>query len=257
MTEETQSESAVVERPARAVAQRKPMKLGEQGFEFDFEGAWRFAQGLIEAGMVPRGVDKPGAVLGIMQAAREMGLPTMYGLANLTMTNGRIGIMGDAAKALIRRSGMLEPGTDFVETFTGEPDTEGRTCTVSAHRAGQREPFSRSFSLRDAERAGIAKATPQGVKSRKGREWTDYGPWTTYTDRMLCYRATGFLARDYFGDVLCGAVFTEELADYPAHARPALREITPPAEADPLLGEAVTEDATVTDMEFTLAPEND
>ena len=228
-------ETAVVKREAREVSAHNPT-MGAHGFDFDFAGAWRFAQGLIDGGMAPRGMDKAGAVVGLMQAGKELGLSPMYALANLTFTNGRLGIMGDAAKALIRRSGLLEPGTDFREEYSGKKNTPEWTCTVTAHRRGMKEPVSRSFSIQDAIDAGIARINGDKIESRKGREWSSYGPWSTYTARMLMYRATGFLARDYFADALGGCVVMEELQDYPAIShRPEVRDITPPAEPDPLL----------------------
>jgi len=203
-----------------------PMVLGAEGFDFTFENAWRFAQGLIDGGMAPKGMNNPGAVVGIMQASRELGIPIMFGLSKLTFTGGRIGIMGDLATALIRSKDGLEPGTDFEKVYTGEPSTPSWTCTVTAKRKGQPEPFSASFSVADAKRAGL---------------WGKQGPWSEYPQRMLYYRALGFLCRDHFSDQLMGLAISEEVADY---APP--RDVTPtaalPATAsDPLFDEPAVE----------------
>src|SRR5688572_12900468 len=107
----------------KQLMKRPPMQMGERGFQFDFESMQRFAIALIEGGMVPKSIKSPGAVIGLIEAGKELGLPPMYALANLTFTNGRLGIMGDAAKALIRRSGALEPGTEFEEVYEGKPYT--------------------------------------------------------------------------------------------------------------------------------------
>ena len=222
------------------VTPKVALKMGERGFDFDFDSAWRFAQGLIAGGMVPKGITNPGAVVGLIEAGRELGLPAMYALANLTFTNGRLGIMGDAAKALIRRAGVLEPGTDFTETYSGKEGTAEWACTVSAHRKGQPAPFSRTFSIADGIKAALVKIDGTKIKSRKGQDWIDYGPWSTYTARMLMYRAAGFLCRDYFSDVLGGCVVAEELADYPP---PIERDVSaaaalPETAADPLFAKA-------------------
>ena len=228
------------------------MLMGERGFDFDFESVQRFAMGLIQGGMVPKGITSPGAVVGLIEAGKELGLPPMYALANLTFTNGRLGIMGDAAKALIRRSGALEPGTDFTETYSGDPYTPTWTCIVTAHRKGQPAPFSRSFSIGNAIAAKLVRLEGRQIKSRKGSDWIDYGPWSTYTDRMLMYRALGFLGRDFFSDILAGATLTEELRDYAAE--PA-RDAAPPSDPDPLLAAAplpvqdVIEAETVTETD--------
>lgn len=218
----------------KALAKRPPMMLGNRGFEFDFESAQRFAKGLIEGGMVPKTITSPGAVLGIMQAGKELGLPPMYALSNLTFTNGRLGIMGDAAKALIRNSGVLKPGTDFDETYSGAEFTSEWKCTVTAHRDGQPKPFVASFSLADAVIARLVRLNNGQVFSKaRGGEWGDSGPWSTYTKRMLKYRALGFLVRDHFSDVIGGLTTTEELRDYGSMGE--YGEATPPQEPDPLL----------------------
>lgn len=230
---------------------RAPMVMGKQGFEFDFDSAWRFARGLIEGGMVPKGIVNPGAVVGLIEAGKELGLAPMYALANLTFTNGRLGIMGDAAKALIRSKGGLEPGTDFTEEYTGEEYTPEWKCTVTAHRRGSSAPVSRSFSIADAIKAKLIRLDGTKVSSRKGSEWIDYGPWSTYTKRMLMYRAFGFLARDYFSDYLGGAVLAEELRDYPTQDR----EVVPPSEPDPLLQNAPKASAPVAVVEAEVVKE--
>lgn len=220
------------ERTAQIVKHpRATMQMGATGFDMNLDGAIRFAQGLIDANMVPKGIKHAGAVVGLIEAGKELGLAPMYALSNLTFTNGRLGIMGDAAKALIRSKGGLEPGTDFTETYSGEPYTMRWTCTVTAHRRGASRPVSRSFSLADAVKAGLAKLQGQTVMSRGYQgSWNQDGPWATYTERMLMYRALGFLVRDEFSDYIGGAVLTEELRDYPQQDRPSA-----PSGPDPLL----------------------
>lgn len=237
--------SASDQKPIAAIVRRpKPqIVLGHGGFDFTLDAAFRFADELINANMVPNGVKDRGAVVGIMQAGREIGLPPMYALSNMTFTNGRIGIMGDAAKALIRARKFLKPDTDFADVYTGEEFTPSWTCTVTAHRIDAPEPISRSFSLADAIKANLARLDGKKVQAKgKGDNWNSYGPWATYTKRMLMYRALGFLCRDEFSDVLGGCVLLEELRDYP----PEKRRGEPPAGPDPLLepDEIIVEEMT-------------
>jgi hypothetical protein len=224
--------AAVIRHPRTAMA------MGERGFDFTLDGAIRFAQGLIDSGMVPKGITGPGAVVGLIEAGKELGLAPMYALANLTFTNGRLGIMGDAAKALIRRSAALKPGTDFAEIYEGEEFTPAWKCTVTAHRDGQPEPFARSFSIADAITAKLVRLDSGKVLSRSREGYDERGPWSTYTKRMLMYRALGFLARDYFSDVIGGAVIAEELRDYPKQDDDG--SSAPPPEPDPLLAAGAT-----------------
>lgn len=223
------------ETTAVARHQRGNVVLGKQGLEFDLDSMIRFANGLVDAGMAPKGVSKPGAVVGLLEAGRELGLAPMYALSNLTFTNGRLGIMGDAAKALVRARGVLKPGTDFEAIYEGDENTPSWTCTVTAWRDGQPKPFSCSFSIQDAITAGLVRIWQGKVQSKTRDGWGDSGPWATYTQRMLMYRALGFLCRDRFSDVLGGAVLTEELRDYPTTDH---RAESAPAGPDPLLAQA-------------------
>lgn len=218
------------------LAKRADVAMGSRGLALDnLDAAIRFADGLVKAGMVPKGVSHPGAVVGLIEAGKELGLAPMYALSNLTFTNGRLGIMGDAAKALIRGNGMLEPGTDFTEEYVGEEMTPEWTCTVIAQRKGMQKPFARSFSMREAIAARLVKLENGRALSRTRDGWGDHGPWSAYTKRMLMYRALGFLVRDYFSDVLGGAVLTEELRDYPTTDAVT---VVAPTEPDPLLADA-------------------
>jgi hypothetical protein len=219
-----QAPPALTEGEGTAQTAKAPMAFAKMGFEIEtFEQAWRFAQSLCAAGMVPKAYgNHPGAVLLIMQACAQLQIPIHVGLSNLTFVNGRFGIMGDLAHALVLRSGLLKKGTDIRVVYTGERDKPDWTCTVSVHRADQAEPKSSSFSMADATRAGLAGKS---------------GPWKEYRERMLYYRALGFLVRDVFPDVLMGFYTKEELDDFPEE-----RDVTPtPAHtgqgpgADPLL----------------------
>ncbi len=225
---------------------RVPVVLEQSGFELaTLDDAWRFGEALIRGRMVPSSIAAggPGAVVGIIQAGRELGLPPMFALSNMTFTNGRVGLMGDAAKAVIRARGGLTEGTDFRVTYSGEEMTPGWTATVSCTPVRQREPVSESFSLGDAIRAGLCRLR-EGVVETHSRSggWGGAGPWSTYTRRMLYYRALGFLVRDHFSHLLSGAVICEELSDYQRagdfqRARDAARverDVTP-REPDPLM----------------------
>ena len=72
-----------------------------------------------------------------------------------------------------------------------------QVVTVTRRNEGE---SSQAFSVADAKKAGL---------------WGKQGPWTNYPDRMLLFRARGFILRDVFGDVLKGFKTTEELADIP------------------------------------------
>ena len=199
------------------------MRLDEGGIELkNLEDLLRFAQYVVNSGLAPKG-DTVSAVVVKVQAGLEIGFSPMRALSALFAVNGRVGIMGDAAKALIRSKNMLKPGTNFDTQWTGEGDT--LSATVTAWRKGMAEPTSRRFSIADAKRAGLIRAdTPKD------------SPWLKYPMRQVAYRALGFLARDDYSDVLLGLPIVEELRDFPApRATPTAKEpVMAPQEADPI-----------------------
>jgi hypothetical protein len=105
---------------------------------------------------------------------------------------------GDALPALVDSSGLCE---DRRETITGSGKYRKAICIVK--RKGMETPTERTFSMQDAETAGLIA---------KG------GPWKQYPDRMLLMRARAFAFRDAFADVLRGIAVREEIEDYPPRA---------------------------------------
>lgn len=212
-------ESAGVSDFARLLDQK--IGIGEGGVEIKtMEDLGRLATWIHRSGLAPKGDTVPGVAIKI-QAGAELGFSPMRALSVLTSVNGRIGIMGDAAKALVRARGALKPGTDFEERIEGEGDN--RVAVVSSWRRGTDKPRVDRFGVRDAKLA---------------RLWNKSGPWSDYPDRMLKYRALGFHLRDLYSDVLMGMYTAEELHDFPAEAtngRTAAEAPKPPAEPDPLL----------------------
>lgn len=195
----TQPETKPAEAPASSAAivtqQKAPISFGDTGVKIaSIEDAYRFATCVIKSGLAPKGFDSPEAVVIALQHAAELGLAPMQGMQSIGVINGRPGIYGDAALALVRRSGLLE---SYAQSVEGEGDK--RAAVVTVCRKGDAATVQR-FSVEDAKKAGL---------------WGKAGPWTQYPDRMLLFRARGFALRDSFGDVLKGLRTVEELQDIP------------------------------------------
>lgn len=179
-----------------AVAQptKKPITFGSKGVELaTFEDAFRFSNCVALSGFAPKGMEKPEAILVAVQLGLEIGLTPMAAMQNIGVINGRPGIYGDAALALVRASGLLE---SYQQSYRG--DGEKLTAVVTVKRKGDPVEITSEFGVADARAAGL---------------WGKAGPWTAYPRRMLLFRARGFALRDAFGDVLKGLRTTEELAD--------------------------------------------
>jgi hypothetical protein len=174
---------------------QQELAVGSRGVRLDsLEDAFRFSEAVIKSGMAPKGYTSPMQVLVAIQRGAEVGLPPMQALDSIAVINGRPTIYGDALPALVHSSGLMEW---IREDVTGDGD--GRTAVCVVKRRDSAEECRRSFSMRDAKRAGLVGKA---------------GPWTQYPDRMLAMRARAWAFRDTFADALRGLHVREEVEDY-------------------------------------------
>lgn len=187
-------------------APANPMPLAvqrQQQFDLSpqtFEQALTFADYLSGSEMVPKAYrGRPGDCLIAMQWGYEIGLKPLQALQSIATINGKPGLFGDAGKAILLSQGCIIEEDDIaVIKQTGM----GR-CKIT--RPG-RPPTERTFSVNDAETAGL---------------WKKEGPWKTYPWRQMAWRAFWFAARDAASDLLRGLSGAEELADYQPESKAA------------------------------------
>lgn len=160
----------------------------------DLEQLWKLAGIMCRSGMMPKGLDTPEAVSVAIQMGLEVGLMPMQAVQNIAVINGRPSIWGDAGLALVEASGLLE---DFDENISETSGSIVARCW--AKRRNRPTPVERTFSMADAQRAGL---------------WSKPGPWQQYPKRMLQMRARWWVLRDLFPDVLKGLSAREEVIDY-------------------------------------------
>lgn len=172
--------------------------------------AMRFADMLSKSALVPKDYQgNPANCVIAMQWGMEIGLQPLQAMQSIAVINGRPAIWGDAMIALVRGSGLLE-------SIVEDPTETGCSCTVK--RRGE-APVTRTFTLEDAKRAGLA-----------GKQ----GPWQQHTKRMLQMRARAFALRDVFPDVLRGVYVAEEARDLPVEKdMGAAEEVTQAASTKP------------------------
>ncbi len=158
----------------------------------DIDQAFRLATAIALSGMTPKayGNDPNKVFVGILAGA-EVGLAPFQALQSIAVINGNPSIWGDGALALVQASGLLE---DIEET------DDGNTATCRVVRKGKPTPIIHTFSMKDAENAGLLRKD---------------GPWKTYPKRMRQMRARSWALRDGFPDVLKGLHIAEELRDRP------------------------------------------
>lgn len=186
-------------------ALKTPINFGSSGVKLtSLEDAFRFATAVTQSGWAPKGMEKPESVLIALQHAAELGLPPMAGLQNIAVINGRPGIYGDAALAIVRASGLVE---SYKEEEVGTRGKDDWGFRITTKRKDSSDPHTETFTVADAKTASL---------------WGKAGPWTNYPKRMLKFRARGFALRDVYGDVLKGLRTVEELHDMPSE-----RNVTP------------------------------
>jgi hypothetical protein len=168
----------------------------------DFEGAWRIAQVVVSAKMVPKSFEeKDGSVrvervcVAIMHGM-EVGLTPMMALQSIAVVNGMPVIYGDGMLGLVRKSGLLDYIDERVEIDdNGEPTIA--ICKVK--RKGEPHEVVQTFTRVEATKAGL---------------WNKAGPWSQgYRQRMMKFRARSWALRDKFPDVLRGLHSGEEVED--------------------------------------------
>ena len=149
------------------------------------------AQLVLQSGLAPDSFKTAEQIFVGLQAGAEVGLKPMQALNSIVVIRGKPTLWGDAALALVKRSGLL---VEFSEKVTGEGDA--MAAQVKSVRGDELCTVETTFSVADAKTAKL---------------WGKAGPWTTHPKRMLKYKARAFNLRDNFPDVLFGMHLTEEM----------------------------------------------
>lgn len=170
------------------------------------------AKAAVESKMY-RGVGEQAGVMMIMLAARELGIPPCQALnGGLNIIQGKVEISARMMNALIRKSGhqiTVKESTDEI-------------CILIGKRSDTGETQESSFSLVEAQRAGLVKPG---------------GGWQKFPKDMCYARALSRLARQLFSDVV-GIGYVE------GEIRASEQEIAPiePPQTAPIIIEVLEND---------------
>lgn len=155
--------------------------------------AMELAKMIAESDLAPKDFKgKAGNCLIAMQMGMEVGLAPMQAIQNIAVINGRPTLWGDAALGLV----LASPICEYIRE---DWDEKTQTWTCRSKRKDSKEEKIYTFSLADAEKAGLTKKD---------------GTWQSYRKRMIQMRARAFNLRDNFADVLKGLAIREEVEDY-------------------------------------------
>ena len=163
----------------------------------DYNELMQMAALLHASGLAPKSLDTTQKVAVAMMMCIELGRPLMTGIQDIAVINGKAGIFGDAALAIVRASGLLER---FKEWEEGAPYTDEWVFKCQLKRKDMPSGRLGQWSWVDTKRAGFDKIAPPS-------------PWAKYTRRMMQFKARNFPLRDEFGDVLKGMRLSEDNMD--------------------------------------------
>lgn len=145
------------------------------------------AEDLVKSGLLPDHIKTPQAALAIIQKGRELGIPPMYALCNLYVTNGRVACSAELMLALIFR--------DHGDHAVIIEHSDATRCTIRYKRRSWTEYRTYTFTIEEARRAGLLNRPT----------------WQQYPAAMIRARAISAVARFAFPDTLAGMYTYEEL----------------------------------------------
>ncbi len=125
-----------------------------------------------------KGIGDKAGVMMIMLAARELSIPPMTALnGGLNIIQGKVELSARMMNALIRRAGHQITIKEISDNL----------CTLVGKRCDTGETQSSTFTLAEANKAGLVKSG---------------GGWTKWPKDMCYARALSRLARQLFSDVI-------------------------------------------------------
>jgi hypothetical protein len=158
----------------------EPPRLGDLVATFG-----QLAGQIAKTEFVPKGLrGRPEAVLSAMLYGRELGLEPMTSLRLIQVVDGNVGLSAEGMRAVVAAHGHRIWVAERTET----------SVTVCGQRAGHPDVETVTWTLADAEQAGLAKKDV----------------WQKYPRAMLLARATSELCRSHFPDVIGGLSYTPE-----------------------------------------------
>jgi hypothetical protein len=178
----------------------------------------RFIDQMIKAKAIPRHLQNREQVLSAWNYAAQLNLPPQPSLRNIAVIEGTPSLFGDLPLALVQRHSDFMFYEEFnITEATERISYENKNLSakpwggvVRMQRKGMSAPQSFSFTLQDAERAGLLRRAKDGM------------PWQAYQPVMLIRRARIMAIRALFADAITGAAIAEDLG-----YAPDLIDVTP------------------------------
>ncbi len=144
---------------------------------------------LVGTGFLPSTIKTPEQAMAIMLKGQELRVPPMYSLSNIVIVQGKPSCSAELMLALIQR--------DFGQRAMRVKDSTDQSCTVEYRLDGWDDIQSYTFTIKQAEQAGLFKNAV----------------WKSYPAAMLRARCISAVARMAFPGSIGGMVVPGELGE--------------------------------------------
>jgi len=149
------------------------------------EQAFRFAQMAVRSALYPK-FKSPEQCMMVVMRGKAFGLDATTSLDSIDMIQGKPTLKAQLIAGII----MSSPKCEFLECVSLSSDS----CTWETKRVGNRSMQSRTWTIKDAERMGLASKDN----------------WRKQPDVMLQWRCLTALARQVYPDLMLGIYAPEE-----------------------------------------------
>jgi hypothetical protein len=165
-------------------APRAPMPFTPE----NLNQAWKLSEQLAESTMMPPDLSqKPANVFVTLMYGHELGLSPMQAIVGISVIKGRPRVNSQLAVALVKRSPLCK--------YFRLVESSSTIATYETHRRGDPGPVKMSFTIGEAEAAGLLTNAN----------------WKAYPAAMLRARAAAHLARAVYEDVVANVYTDDEL----------------------------------------------
>lgn len=167
-------------------------------------------------GLLPSSIKTINQAIIIALKVKELGIPTMYGLSQCHVINGKAGM---SAELMLAQLNKYRPDIRWcwlnakpTKWEDGKPcewvqiDENAEAWIMVTRDKDNREFFS--FTVEDAVRAGMLQKSKDGYKAAPKKE-----VWDKYRDRMLRARCVSKFIRAVAPEVIGGFYTPEELSE--------------------------------------------
>jgi hypothetical protein len=161
-------------------------------FASELPAVLALAKALINGGgFLPTWIKSEGEVVAVVLAGRELGMPPMASIRGIRLIQGQVVLDAALQLGLMIRAGITHKWLE---------DGRAGRAVLEVKRSGQ-EPYTSTFELADAERAGLVKPGSN---------------WAKWPAAMLRARAVSGAGKAYAPDILAGVYAPGELDEEPA-----------------------------------------